>query len=837
VRTDLPPGTVTFLFTDIEGSTKLLDELGAAEYAVALSEHRRAVRESCTAQGGVEVDTQGDAFFFAFPTVPGALQASHAIVERLRSGALQVRIGLHTGTPLMTEEGYVGADVHRAARIAASGYGGQVLVSSASAALVAPSGAGTPALPLRDLGEHRFKDLAAPERVFQLGEEDFPPLKSLYRTNLPVPTTAMVGRELELAAIVGLLQREDLRLLTLSGPGGTGKTRLAIQAAAEASESYPDGVWWVSLAPLRDAHLVVSSLADALQVEEQPGRELAESLAERLDGKRALLLLDNAEHLLPAVAHEIARLRDLAGPTILITSRERLQLQGEHVYAVPTLGDDDGAELFMTRARALEPAVQTSPAVAELCLRLDNLPLALELAAARTVVFSPEQLLERLSQRLDLLRAGRDADPRQQTLRATIEWSYDLLDDTEQRLFRALSVFAGGCTYESAEAVCAADPDTLQSLLDKSLLRRRASDRGPRYWMLETIRELAAEQLSLDGEAPGVRNRHAEHYLDLARSANLDAEAEGPQRHDLVIPERDNMRAALGWSLEIDERELGLELVVALENYWVTSSPREGADWAAALLDGGSGISDRLLIRALRVQGGMERMFDLDVAAQLWERALTIARELGDEQGIAVLAHRLSDVARLRGDLTLARALAEESLAGHRRSGFAKGEAQALTSLADTSRAEGDLEGALQLLHESARICEAIGFRWWLSGALARIGAVSLALGKLEGARASARAALSVSNTMGDRRGILYELSLLAEISASSGDLQHAGTLWGGAEAEDERAPAGRWLHGSVERDSVLAFANEEFERGRESGRDLALEDAITLALDGGGET
>ena len=504
----------------------------------------------------------------------------------------------------------------------------------------------------------------------------------------------MVGRELELAEIVELLQREDLRLLTLSGPGGTGKTRLAIQSAAEASESYPDGVWWVSLAPLRDAHLLVSSLADTLQVEEQPGRALAESVAERLAGKRALLLLDNAEHLLPAVAHEIARLRDVAGPTILVTSRERLQLQGEHVYAVPTLADDQGVELFMTRARALEPALQTSPVVVELCSRLDNLPLALELAAARTVVFSPEQLLERLSQRLDLLRAGRDADPRQQTLRATIEWSYDLLDDPERRLFRALSVCVGGCTYESAEAICSADPDTLQSLLDKSLLRRRDGDLGPRYWMLETIRELAAEKLASEGETDATHRLHAEHYLALARSTNLDAEASGRQRHDLAVAEHDNMRAALAWALESGERELGIELLVSLENFWATSSPQEGLEWAATLLDGAAGVPEQSLVRGLRVHGGMANMLgQIDLAIESWEHALAIAHSLDDDKAMAILKHRLSDMARIRrGDLSSARVLATESLAGHRRTGFRKGETQALTSLAEIEWAEGDLE-------------------------------------------------------------------------------------------------------------------------------------------------
>jgi class 3 adenylate cyclase len=306
VRPDLPSGTVTFLFTDVEGSTRLLHELGAESCADALIEHRRIVREACVAQGGVEVDTQGDAFFFAFPTAPGALSAAGAMTEALASGPIQVRVGLHTGTPLLTEEGYVGPDVHRAARIGAAGHGGQVLVSQATATLVD--------LELRDLGEHRFKDLAAAERVFQLGDGAFPPLKSLYRTNLPIPATSFVGREAELATVVELLSSDDVRLLTLTGPGGTGKTRLALQAVAEASERYPDGAWWVPLAPVRDPELVLPSVAQALGVREQPGQELAETLEGQLAGKRLLLLLDNAEHLLPEIAGEVAALRDASGP-------------------------------------------------------------------------------------------------------------------------------------------------------------------------------------------------------------------------------------------------------------------------------------------------------------------------------------------------------------------------------------------------------------------------------------------------------------------------------------------------------------------------------------------
>ena len=585
--------------------------------------------------------------------------------------------------------------------------------------------------------------------------------------------------------------------MTLTGPGGTGKTRLAIHAAAEAAESFPDGIWWVPLSSLRDARLarVVASRRHS-PCEEEPGRELSESVAARLGGKRALLMLDNAEHLMPEVATGIAALRDIEGPTLLVTSRERLQLQGEHVYSVPSLADAG-------RDRALpHPCAGLQLRVDELggsrrALRAARQPAARPRAGGRAY----RRLLAGAARRAPVSAArpaqgGTDADPRQQTLRATIEWSYDLLESEEQRLFRALSVFAGGCTYEAAEAVCDADPDTLQSLLDKSLLRRREERGSPRYWMLETIRELAAEHLRTAGEDVELRRRHAEHYLDVARSANLAADVEGPMRHDLVFPERDNMRAALAWALETGDRQLGLELVVALENYWATASPEEGGEWAARLLDGAA-VEDALVARALRVEGGMENILGhLDVAQELWERALEIARSIGDDQQEAILLHRLaSRAARLR-DWPTVRSLAEASLDGHRRVGSAKGEAQALTSLAEVATADGDLEGALALLRESHDLCDRVGFRWWQAGTLARIGALSLRLGRLDDAEASSRQALSMSNAMRDRSAIVYELGLLAEIAARSGDAKRAGMLWGAVDAEAERAPIGFWLHG-----------------------------------------
>ena len=620
MRSDLPSGTVTFLFTDVEGSTRLLHELGAEAYAEALAEHRRVIREACARNGGIEVDTQGDAFFFAFPTAPGALAAAGEMTDALASGAIHVRIGLHTGTPLLTDEGYVGGDVHRAARIAASGHGGQALVSSSTATLVE--------IDLIDLGEHRLKDLSAPERIYQLGDDEFPALKSLYRTNLPVPATPFMGRHGELAEVLALLSSEDTRLLTLTGPGGTGKTRLALQAAAEASEAFPDGIWWVPLAPLRDPKLVLETAAQVIGSKN--------GLAEHIADKEMLCLFDNFEQVVEAGAELAELLAACPNLDVLVTSRERLRVRGEQTYPVPPLAESDGMALFVARARAIDPSFTHSEAVAELCLRLDELPLALELAAGRTALFSPKQLLGRLSQRLDLLKGERDADPRQQTLRATIEWSYDLLSEEEQELFARLSVFAGGCSYEAAEEIARADPDTLQSLLDKSLLRKRESELGPRYWMLETIREYAAERLDASSEAEELARRHAEHFLALAEEAHPHLPLHPREWVERLEQEHDNFRAALDWLEAAGEGERTQQLAGALWPFWyIRGHVPEGRRRLESAI---RADERRTAARATALNGATAMALERGntVTARPWaEEALALHRALGDAWGTA----------------------------------------------------------------------------------------------------------------------------------------------------------------------------------------------------------
>ena len=632
------------------------------------------------AHHGYEVDYEGDAFFYAFASAQAAVSAVSEAMVGLEAGPIRIRVGIHTGEPALDPPKYVGMDVHRAARIMSAAHGGQVLLSPSTVALLAPD-----SVEPRDLGEHRLKDLSAPERVFQLGVREFPPIRSLHRTNLPVPATPFLGREEELAAVVGMLGEPDVRLVSLVGPGGTGKTRLALQAAAEASDAYPDGVFWAPLAPLRDPALVLPAVAAALSVIEGKDSSPVDDLARALAGRRLLVFVDNVEHLMPDAADLVGAFVE-ACPTVttVVTTRERLQLPGEHVYAVPPMSETDGEELFRTRAAAVGVELEASEELRTLCARLDNLPLALELAAARTVVFSPAQLLDRLSQRLDLLKAGRGVDARQETLRSTIAWSHDLLDADEQALFRRMSVFAGErCSFESAEQVAGADPDVLQSLLDKSLLRRRDGKLDPRFWMLETIREFAAEQLAAAGEADDLQRRHLDHYAALADDC-FDETLLGNDDLDRLEEERENLRVAFDLALEI-EPGLALELGRRLMPSWMRRGDfREGRERLAAALSrapDAPGLARAWALRAAAVLASQQS--DLAVADSLGYEALALFRELGDQRGVGWTLHVLGWNAMARGDYGEARRLFEEAADAHSGPGDEQLQRRALMSLAD----------------------------------------------------------------------------------------------------------------------------------------------------------
>ena len=817
----LPQGTVTFLFTDIEGSTRLLHELGPTEYADALAEHRRIVREAATAHGGVEVDTQGDAFFLAFPTPGGAATAAVAAREGLAAGAIRVRMGLHTGTPTVTEEGYVGEDVHRGARIAALAHGEQIIVSPATAALL-------DAEPLLDLGRHRLKDFEGAVHLYQLGEREFPPLRTPGSVELPTPATPFLGREHELFDAVSLVYERDPRVLTIIGPGGTGKTRFSIELARLLGDDAEGGTVFVPLAPLRDPELVLPAMAERLgAVSPEPS-----AIAARIGDRRTHVVCDNLEHLLPGAARPLAELvTTVPSLRLFATSREALRIQGEAELDLPPLVRDEAVALFCERAQAVRPDVTATDAVVRLCDRLDGLPLAIELAAARTKLLAPEALLDRLSDRLDALKGTRDAEERHVTLRATIAWSHDLLDEDERRLFARLGVFRGGCTLEAAEAICHADLDTLASLLDKSLLRRRTGLLGEeRFWMLETIREFALEQLESAG-AEAVRHRHAEHFLALGEAANLMAESDGPERAETVRAEQDNFRAAIDWAIGGDP-DLAFRLAIALEQFWVMNDAFEGVVRLQALLEHGDRVPKLLHARALRVYAESAYIAgDFDTSDRLQAESLQEFRELGDEPGIAIALHRLAVGAIMARDLARARELLNECLAICRRRPNRKLVADTFVKLGTIEWREGNAERAFELWEEGTARCEEIGFTWMQAVAVQAVADAAYELGRTELAWTRAREALRLCRECDDRQMTLFALALLAQLESKAGRDDRAGRLWGAIEAEELRGPLGHWESERAEVASIAADPSTKFEQGRSSGRSLSLHEAAEYAL------
>jgi len=816
----LPFGTVTFLFTDVEGSTKLLHDLGAEEYSRVLGDHRRLLREAFAANQGVEVDTQGDAFFVAFPTAPGALRAAAEANAGLAPGPIRVRMGIHTGTAYLGEEGYVGIDVHRAARIAACGHGGQVLVSASTAALVNSD-------ELRDLGAHRLKDLSAPERIYQLGDGDFPPLKSLHRTNLPILSTPFMGRRRELREVDMLVSRADVRLLTLTGPGGSGKTRLALQAAAEASDRYPGGVFWVSLAPLRDSSLVLETARQAVGARD--------GLAEHIGDAAVLLLFDNFEHLTEAAADVAGLLGSCARLDLLVTSREPLHVAGEQEYPVPSLSRQEGLDFFTARARAVRPDFAGDDAVAEICRRLDDLPLALELAAARVRALSPAQILERLEHRLPLLTGGaRDAPERQRTLRATIEWSYDLLIDEEKFLFVRLAVFRGGCTLDAAEEVVGASLDVLQSLVDKSLLRYSQE----RFWMLETIREYATERLDIQGDRDTIRQRHADYFLRLAEESepHLTGSQQAPWLERLEV-EHDNFRLSLDSLRHADRGGEELRLVGALMRFWyVHGHLREGSRRCEEALEAHDDQS-RPRLKALFGAGLLvHRLGDYQRADALAQERLVLARRLEDGEAVATSMIAVGLAAQGVGEDERAAAAFTEAAELARAGGYTWFLGIATGNLADLLRDRGDYVQARARLEEALEIFRELGDERFITATLINLGILAAREGRNDEAEALLREGLEYAEALVDKELAIWCLTELSALTLSKGDAERAARLIGAMETlreETGHAPTPDLQRLSEQTRSALAseLGEERLAVALAVGREMTFEEGMAYAL------
>ncbi|PWT83837.1 MAG: adenylate/guanylate cyclase domain-containing protein [Acidobacteria bacterium] len=872
---DLPLGTVTFLFTDIEGSTTLLQRSPAAMEA-AHARHDALLHEAIKHNDGYVFKTMGDAFCAAFHTAPSALAAALAGQRALsqeawpESADIKVRMGLHTGTVDVRDNDYFGQPLNRVARLVAAGHGGQILLTLATQELVRDSLPG--GVILRDMGERRLKDLIHPDRIYQVIAldlpADFPPLKTLDTRshNLPIQSTSFVGRDRELQQVKALLRSE--RLVSLTGSGGVGKTRLALHAGADSIDEFYDGVWLVELASLTDASLVPQAVAAVLGIREQPGTALIDTLTLQLKTKELLLVLDNCEHLIEASARLCHSLLAACGNVrVLATSREALRIPGESSYRVPSLATPDpksnacteaftqyaAVRLFIDRALAVNSSFQlnnaSAAAVANICHHLDGIPLAIELAAARVRSMSVNEVNQRLNQRFRFLTGGaRTTLPRQQTLRSLIDWSYDLLNDGEKALLCRLSVFSGGWTLEAAEQVCVGEGveedrvlDLLTSLVDKNLVVAEERSGATRYRLLETVHQYGRARLREIDDEVRWQQRHFACFLSLAEEADTETRHGAHQQRwlDRLEDEHDNLRFALAFpSAEAVDR---MRLAIAVGWFWeIRAYFREGRNWFDGLLpvarSGKTAVNATVLLAAGKfasVQG------DYVTAQNLMKEALAIRREQGDRRAIARALVNSGQVAREQGNYEESRALYEEAMEIAREIGDFHLVCWTLLSLGYMAELEGDYASAKLLLEEAMTICRKRGDQKAIAESLKLLGDVARAQSDVATALSRYKESMTICRALGDREVIAYLLEALSALVSSRPLL--AARIWGAAERLREQvgaplSPKERFRYDRMVASARAAGDDAVFNVAWQEGRGMPLDQAVEFALKGGME-
>ena len=820
---ELQSGIVTFLFTDIEGSTRLWESDPEA-MSMALRRHDAILRAAITEAGGNVFKTVGDAFCAVFAMPAAAIAAAVAAQRVLMADALmataplKVRMAIHAGHAEPRGGDFFGPPLNRIARLLATAHGEQIVVSRAASELTREQ---LPAdLSLRDLGEHTLRDLHQAERVFQVVapdlRADFPPLRtaSHFLRNMTHPTTPLIGRQAEVALARAVLMPKSAepepaaRLLTLTGPGGAGKTRLALHLAAALGVEFDDGAAFVPLADITDPALAPIAIAGALELGDLSGESPRAVLFEQLRDRHLLLVLDNLEQVLdvaPFVADLLTQCRRLR---VLATSRESLHLRGERELPLPPLalppqpvaagssamveaiGQSDAVRLFVERAEAVKPdftlTTENAAAIAEICHRLDGLPLALELAAARVKFLSPRAMLERFDRRLDLLSRGhRDLPDRQRTMRDTVAWSYDLLDPEEQRLFTAVSVFAAGATLAACEAVCGDGEgdgvppglDGLESLADKNLVRLTQDDDEPRVTMLQTIRDYGLERLAERHDCRTIGERHAHYFLALVEAWEpLLAGRDQARWLGALERERANLRIAIAWLRDDARMEEALRLAGALWRFWwLRGDAGEGRQQLESLLREAGAVAPVVRAKALNGAGVLaESQGDWDAAIQLHLESLDISRRLGDLRGVAWSLNNLGVVAINQGDFTRAQELLEENLAVAEQADDPASVATALLDLGQIAHFADDHERATALFTRSLTLSRRLGDESHIARALNNLGTVALEREEYERARSLLTESLGLLRVVGDRQGIASTLNNLAEVASGLGDAQTA---------------------------------------------------------------